>query len=213
MNTTSYIRETKNQRAVIQGTSGALVLLWFVMLPPATTTELARYVDRTGTISALNASDERMTVQLSPARQKAQPVQLSQQELKQTIRSAARQHRLSPALLWAVIKTESNFDAAAVSARGAIGLMQLMPATAAYLKIENPHNPAENIRGGARYLRYLLNRFNDNLPLALAAYNAGPSHVRRHQDQIPPIRQTQQYVEKVLALYSSLQTDMVPSAS
>jgi soluble lytic murein transglycosylase len=186
--------------------SGALVWLWLVLLPPVNTAELTRYADQTGTISALNAPDERMTTEVSPFRRRAQPVWLSQHELRHTIRSAARQHRLSPALLWAVIKAESNFNAVAVSAKGALGLMQLMPATAAFVKIEDPLNPIENIRGGARYLRYLLNQFNEDLPLALAAYNAGPGHVRRNQGQVPAIPQTQDYVEKVLAFYDEFQS-------
>lgn len=213
MNTTSFIQGANHRRSVIQGITGTLAFLWFIMLPPANTAELMRYEDHTGSVFALNAPDERMTVEVSAVHRTMQPVQMSQHELKQTVRSEAKQHRLSPALLWAVIKAESNFNAAAVSARGAIGLMQLMPATAAFVKIDDPHDPVENIRGGARYLRYLLNKFNENLPLALAAYNAGPAHVRRHQDQIPPISETQVYVERVLALYDSLQTDMAASPS
>lgn len=208
MTTTSYIGGTRNQRSAIHGISGAFVLLWLIMFPTGKTTELTRYADRSGTVYALNAPDERMTQELSSSRSRTVPARISHQQLRHVIRSEARQHQLPPALLWAVIKAESNFDAAAVSARGALGLMQLMPATAAFVKVDNPLNPVENIRGGARYLRYLLNQFNDNLPLALAAYNAGPSHVRRNQDQVPPILQTQQYVEKVLALYESMQSDM-----
>ncbi len=213
MHTTSYIDGRNHQRALIYGVVGGFVLLWFSLLPPAKTAELTRYADRTGSVFALNAPDELMTIEVSSARRKAQPVQISQRELRQTIKSAARQHQLSPALLWAVIQAESNFNTGAVSARGALGLMQLMPSTAEFLKVENPLNPVDNIRGGARYLRYLLNRFDDNLPLALAAYNAGPAKVRRHQDQIPPIPQTQQYVEKVLALYDSFESGFAPTTS
>ncbi|GAB4355349.1 MAG: hypothetical protein Kow006_21660 [Gammaproteobacteria bacterium] len=114
------------------------------------------------------------------------------------IRRYATAHRLDPALVKAVIAVESCFDTRAVSRVGARGLMQLMPGTAAELGVRNVFNPEENIRGGVTYLRNMLERFGQNIRLALAAYNAGPSNVERYRG-IPPFKETQNYVQRVLA--------------
>ncbi len=111
----------------------------------------------------------------------------------------ARQHRVQPALVKAVIAVESNFDATAVSKKGAQGLMQLMPATALRLGVEDPFQPTQNVRGGTIYLRSMLDRYGD-MERALAAYNAGPSAVDRHGG-VPPYPETQDYVARVLAYY------------
>lgn len=213
MNTTSYIGDRNNQRSIAYGISGAFVLCLTMSIPVGKTTELTRYADRNGSVYALNAPDERMTIETRDGKAARRRTLMADRRLARTIQTVAQQHQLSPALLWAVIKAESNFDPAAISRRGAAGLMQLMPSTAAFVKVNDPFNPADNIRGGAQYLRYLLNRFNDNLPLALAAYNAGEAHVRRSRDQIPPFPQTQHYAEKVLALYDAFQSGMVPSSA
>ncbi|HSE59194.1 MAG TPA: lytic transglycosylase domain-containing protein [Nitrospiraceae bacterium] len=116
----------------------------------------------------------------------------------------ARWYGLDPALLAAVIQVESSFNPFAVSPKGALGLMQLMPETALSWQVADPMNPSQNIRGGALQLRYLLVRFNDDLELALAAYHAGETRVSRHEG-IPPLASTQQYVDRVLDLYRGLQ--------
>lgn len=113
------------------------------------------------------------------------------------VQTIAREYGLSPALVEAVVRTESGFDPGAVSPKGAGGLMQLMPKTAAALGVLDRFDPRENIRGGVRHLRYLLDRYRGSVALALAAYNAGEGAVDAHRG-VPPYPETQQYVQRVL---------------
>ena len=114
------------------------------------------------------------------------------------ITKASEKYSVDPALIKAVIKAESNFNHRAVSKKGARGLMQLMPATASSLRVQDSFHPESNIEGGVRYLRYLLNYFSGNLHLALAAYNAGENAAIRYGG-IPPYPETQIYVRRVLS--------------
>jgi len=125
--------------------------------------------------------------------------------LHETILQASLLHRLNPALVHAVIRAESAYDSQALSAKGAMGLMQLMPETASLMNVSNPYDPEQNISGGVRYLRYLLDRFGGNLELALAAYNAGENRVSR-ENRVPHISETQQYVRKVIRFYQDIDT-------
>jgi soluble lytic murein transglycosylase-like protein len=119
------------------------------------------------------------------------------------IRAAATKYRLPEALLLAVMAVESNFDHRAVSEKGALGLMQLMPATAKEMYVSDALEPAQNIEGGARYLRILANMYDGDLVRTLAAYNAGPEAVRRAGGEVPDIPETREYVRKVVALYEA----------
>ena len=109
----------------------------------------------------------------------------------------AQRYDLDPRLVREVARQESDFDAASISGKGAMGLMQLMPETARELGVRHPFNPTENADGGARYLKTLLGRFGGDIPLTLAAYNAGPGSVERYGNRIPPFAETQAYVKTI----------------
>lgn len=122
------------------------------------------------------------------------------------IRRLGRAYGVSPALVKAVIHAESNFDPEAVSSKGAQGLMQLMPATAQALGVDDPFNPWQNIDGGTRYLSYLMRRFPGDTTLALAAYNAGEQVVQEFKG-VPPYPETRRYVKRVLKFYRGYDAD------
>ncbi len=117
------------------------------------------------------------------------------------INEKAAIYDIDPSLIKAVIKAESNWDCRAISRKGAMGLMQLMPSTAIEMNVRDPFDPEENIEGGIKYLKYLLERFKGDLILALAAYNAGPTIVEKY-GYVPPFAETKQYVQKVLTFYN-----------
>lgn len=121
------------------------------------------------------------------------------------IQQAARQHGMDPALLAAVAEVESGFNANALSPKGAMGTMQLIPKTAADYGVVNPYDMQQNLEGGTRYLKDLLAAHDGNLPLALAAYNAGKGRVLRHNQRIPPFNETMLYVPRVLAKMAEYQ--------
>jgi soluble lytic murein transglycosylase-like protein len=138
-------------------------------------------------------------VKAAPAPAPARPVQarLTATDLHQMLASAGNAHNVDEDLLASVVKAESNGNVRAVSPKGAQGLMQLMPATAAEQGVQDSFRPEDNVRGGSAYLDWLLKRYNDNLAMALAAYNAGPAAVDKYHG-IPPFRETQLYVARVI---------------
>ena len=166
--------------------------------------EVYQYVDASGTIALTNVPSDvryrKIELDSNPLH-----IMLPERELAPVIARHSRQQQLHPALIRAVIKAESNFDPHAISRAGAIGLMQLMPQTAVRLDVRDLYDPDDNVGGGTKYLRQLLDRFHGNLPLALAAYNAGENVVDRYQ-ALPPIDETRQYVRKVLRYYRTFLT-------
>lgn len=133
------------------------------------------------------------------------PVQIANlikcKNLEEVVVKYARQYGVDEDLVWAVIRQESGFNAGAVSPKGAMGLMQLMPGTAALLGVSDPFDVEQNVAGGVKYLEQCLNQFNQDVPLALAAYNAGPGNVVKYQG-CPPFAETRNYVASILAAYA-----------
>jgi hypothetical protein len=199
------------------------LVLWLTCVPHAAQGDIVKYVDADGTIHFTNmptqANYQRVSYAIKETRQNVKiapekPFWFSFGRLgyfgsggknniayDRHIADACLQYGLDQRLVKAVIKAESAFDPFAVSPKGAQGLMQLMPSTSRDMGVLNPFDPQENIHGGVRYLRLLLDRFNNNVVNALAAYNAGPESVQKYGG-IPPYLVTQTYVQRVLSLYS-----------
>jgi soluble lytic murein transglycosylase-like protein len=123
-----------------------------------------------------------------------------ERRLHAAVADHAARHALDPDLVRAVIRVESGWNPRAVSRKGAMGLMQLMPATAAEYGVADPFNPTENIRAGVAYLRRLIDRFDGRTELALAAYNAGPGAVEKYHRTVPPYRETRTYVQRIVSV-------------
>jgi hypothetical protein len=185
-----------------------IFLLLFVMnllffTAPACYADIYRYTDSEGVIHLTNIPTEHGVPYVLVMKEKRVIFKLKGDiaGYDDLIAKASSRYRIDSSLVKAVIKAESNFNHRAVSPVGAQGLMQLMPATAASLQVRDSFHPETNIDGGVRYLRYLMNLFNGNLPLVLAAYNAGENAVLRNNNRIPPYRETQMYVKRVLSLF------------
>ena len=182
-----------------------LTLMMVIFSSSPLRADIYMYVDRDGVVHFTNAptaseNDYRVYVKEKTV-YSAQVY--SSDSFEDCIRQASIRYNISHPLLKAVIKAESDFNPRARSKKGAMGLMQIMPANVKAMNISNPFDPLENILGGARYLREMLDRFGGHLPLSLAAYNAGPTAVERYNNQVPPYRETEEYVKRVLKFYSS----------
>ncbi|MFN0045112.1 MAG: lytic transglycosylase domain-containing protein [Sphingorhabdus sp.] len=153
-------------------------------------------------------TDSYAPVVIQPAATVGQSTSQSTGSVRQHIQLAARQYGISSDLIDAVAWQESRYNPRAISSAGAIGVMQLMPGTARNLGVTNPHDVRQNVAGGAAYLREQLDRFGNNVPLALAAYNAGPGAVRKYGG-IPPYRETQNYVRKIMQRLSAVSVQRV----
>ncbi len=170
-----------------------------------------------GTVHLSNVpSDGRYTLYMrtpseNPAVSPSKPIRSNasntenRQRYSHFVKQAAQTYNIEPALLEAVIATESGFNSNAVSPKGAVGLMQIMPDTAKRYGVSNLYDPMQNISGGAQYLSDLMQLFNNDLKLVLAAYNAGENAVIRHGNRIPPYNETIKYVPKVMGAYTKYQ--------
>lgn len=181
----------------------AIMMCGGVMLhPPEGWARIVRHIDAYGVIWFTNIpSNPDAPDSLHRAQGEKRPHQVTRVQAhpyRTAVEQLARRYGLSPNLVSALMAIESDFDATAVSSKGAQGLMQLMPLIAQYYQVYNPFNPQQNIEGGMRYLSDLLRLFDNQLPLALAAYNGGEGLVRRHGG-VPPMLES--YVNKVLTLY------------
>jgi len=158
--------------------------------------DIYRYIDERGVVHYTNIpkNDRYQKIFSSPENNKTAYTAL--------VQKIARQYMIDPMLINAIIETESGWDRFAVSSKGALGLMQLMPSTIKDMNIKNPFDPEENIDAGIRYFRALLKRFNGDLKLALAAYNAGPSVIEKN-NRIPDIPETRDFVNTVLSIYNN----------
>lgn len=157
--------------------------------------DIYKYIDENGVIHFTNTPGVKGYKKVIS--EKSKP---SEKDYDHIIHRMSDKYNIEPEVIKAVITAESNWNAKAVSEKGAMGLMQLMPSTARELQINNPFDPEQNIEGGTRYLRLLLNRFNGNLKFAVAAYNAGPSTVES-EGGIPSFYETKKFLKKVLSTY------------
>ena len=191
---------------------GGLSLSW-----PAWAGEIVSITDEHGRKIFINAGETRAkgglaTGSFQPV--KADNLSIPALEINDLVEQTASRHQIDPQLIHAIIKVESEYDPRAVSRKGAMGLMQLIPETAQRFGVANPFNPKENIEGGVSYLKHLLDLFRGDLSLSLAAYNAGEAAVQRFGG-IPSFAETQNYVRKVTDIYQSVspQSGTYPSGN
>ncbi|WP_286973527.1 lytic transglycosylase domain-containing protein [Pseudomonas sp.] len=190
-------------------------VLWVGISIQGAQADVYMVTDKDGSITLTNiykANSNYQRVAREPKIELAKPtapaataMRASGEQYNALVSAAASENQLPEALIHAVISAESNYDPNALSRQGAAGLMQLMPGTARDMGVADVWDPAANIRGGARYLKSLMSLFNDDMSLALAAYNAGPGAVLKRGGVIPPYPETQRYVPTVLERFQRLQ--------
>jgi soluble lytic murein transglycosylase-like protein len=185
-------------------TRGLLAATLIMAVWPAhANAQIYAWRDANGTLVLSDRSIEKPTavyeVEGAPSYVSTTPVESTsaRERYEPYVREHSTKQSLRPELVRAVIQVESGYNPRALSPKGAMGLMQLMPETARMLGVQRPYDPEQNIRGGTRYLRLLLDKYQGNEELALAAYNAGSGAVDRHGKRIPPYRETRDYVRKV----------------
>ena len=206
-----------------------LIILWLLVLsitgiPTSIRADIYRFQDEKGVVHFTNAPTDSKYQLFLKEQQKSRTSLPSKGNLKNFsstisnlnnytqlaphIDEVSQQYGIDPKLIQAVIHVESNFDPQAVSPKGAQGLMQLMPQTARDLQVSDAFSPKENIDGGTRYLRYLMDIYNQDMSLALAAYNAGPEKVNLYRG-IPPYQETKTYVQRVMQIYNRLRSPLL----
>ena len=179
-----------------------IIPILFLFLAPIASADIYRYIDENGVMHFTNtptASSGDFKLFLREGSKERRSWYYSKR-YDDLITKASKRHGVSFPLLKAIIRAESDFNPKAVSKKGAMGLMQIMPQNFKLLGLKDPFNPSQNINAGARYFRQLYDRFNGKLALSLAAYNAGPTAVDRYKT-IPPYEETEEYVRRVLKFY------------
>lgn len=197
-----FLESTKRLQLAIL--CAAMFLFFFPVL--GAHADIFQYEDEEGVLHITNvpSNPNAKYVLIMKEKRVRLPKHIDMNKYDHIINRVARENNLEAALIKAVIRAESNFDHKARSHKGAEGLMQLMPQTAATLNVKNVYDPPDNIEGGARYLRYLLNLYGGNIRLALAAYNAGEAAVAKYGNTVPPYPETRNYINRVLDFYEEL---------
>lgn len=188
-------------------------ILWLLALPAFA--DVFAFTDTQGVLHLTDAPDDPRyrrilgDAQASPSPPAAKPESspVAGGDVRAMVIRESQARQIDPALVYAVIRAESNYNPVAVSSKGARGLMQLMPETARHYGVSDVFNPEQNIRAGVRHLAMLMGRFGNDLRLVLAAYNAGEGAVIAHGYTVPPFRETRQYVPRVLEYYSRYQAE------
>ena len=197
------IAEIMDKRYVSGAVYGVIISVGLALLSPSILyADIYMYRDQNGVLHFTNVpTSPKYQIYIRERRVRRLKTNASRRYDHLIIR-ASEKHGVSFSLLKAIIKAESDFNPKAVSKRGAMGLMQIMPENVRLLHIKDPFDPWENIMGGTRYFKEMLRRYPGRLPLAIAAYNAGPQAVDRYNN-IPPFPETRQYVKKVLRYYKA----------